>query len=518
MKVIDGKKIIQEEVPDILYDESRYMLGTPERIYYPETKEDICAIVQAAVTDSTAITCIGGQTGLTGGAVPSEGCYAICFSRMHKILRVALNDNNVPILFCQPGVTLEEVNNFLVQPDSIKYPIDGIEKLSGKHWFYPPDPTEQSAQLGGTVATNASGARSYKFGATRNHIESLSLILSNGESVTVKRNGVCFQNENCTFSTDQGTTISLPRMHYRSPSVKNASGYYSADDMDVIDLFIGSEGTLGIFSEIGIRLSEKLKIIGGLSFFPDRLESLQFAEFLRGKRNIAAIEYFDTTALDFIQAGKEAISLPLPAFPEQAETAIYWEFIETADDSFVDQVEEWDAAMQKCGSAFETTWSGFDEHEMAKLKVFRHAIPELINLKIAQYKKKYPHIRKISTDSAVPRNKFKTVFYECINLTITKNNFETVIFGHLGDNHLHFNILPHSAEEFEQALSVYKKFMEIVIAQGGTISAEHGIGKMKADYLKYMFSSEVRNEMENIKKILDPAGLLNPGNLFGPEH
>ncbi len=514
MKSISGKETIQKEIPDILYDESRFTLGVPERVYYPENTADISEVIQTAHTDNKAVTLIGAQTGITGGSVPSEGCYAICFNHMQKILRVETGDDTAPILFCQPGVTLADINEFLNNPAQYKYNVTGCEILNNRQWFYPPDPTEQTAHLGGTVATNASGARSYKFGSTRDHIVTLSLVLASGETVSVTRNRDKFHNGFCTLETDQGTSLSIPQMDYQSPGIKNASGYFSASEMDIIDLFIGSEGTLAVFSEIGVRLSTVGKIIGGLSFFLTREGALNFSKFLHTQDSVTAIEYFDSTALDFITNRKEEAALHIPEFPQNSRTALYWEFIENSGVTFEDCMDEWEIVLNDCGSSFDATWSGFDTGEMERLKSFRHAVPELINLTIAHYKKEYPSIRKVSTDGALPHNTFEIFFQNSIKI-INENNLKAVIFGHLGDYHLHINILPQTKTEFDKATGVYERIMEIIISHGGTISAEHGIGKFKVPYFKKAHSEKMINEMKKIKSIFDPEGILNPGNLFG---
>lgn len=514
MKSICGKENILKEIPDILYDESRFTLGIPEKVYFPENRSDISEIMRMATIEKTPVTIIGSQTGITGGSVPTDGCIAISFADMRKILRIETNNNNVPVLYCQPGVSIKEIADFLEHPDSYKYTVAGHEHLLGKNWFYPPAPTELTAQLGGTVATNASGARSYKFGPTRKHIESLSMVLANGETITIKRDCEKFKNGICTLKTDQGTKVSIPQMDYHSPSIKNVSGYFSAPDMDLIELFIGSEGTLALFSEIGIHLSPLPVFIGGLSFFTSRKGAFKFADFLRTQNGISTIEYFDTTALDLIKAGKEDISLKLPEFPEKSQTAVYWEYIETNNALSEDILEKWETVLNRCGSSFDSTWSGFEDRETEKLRLFRHAVPELVNFKIAQNKKKCLKIRKISTDSAVPHNSFEKIFY-CFLELIINNRLQTVIFGHLGDFHIHFNILPRTEDELERAISVYGNMMEIVISHGGTVSAEHGIGKIKVNYFEKMYSREALKDMEKIKRILDPDSLLNPGNLFG---
>ncbi len=511
MKAITGKHTIQSEYPEILYDESRYQLGVPEALFFPESEEDIQSIVREATTKNKPITIIGAQTGITGGSIPIEGCYAISFSLMDSILRVSTNKNNDIILTCQPGITLEKIATFLSRSDHQTLP--GKELLKEGSWFYPPDPTELTAQLGGTVATNASGARSFKYGATRNHTDSLSVVLASGERVSLTRTIRQTSKRAMELITEEGTVLSPPVLSIPIPQAKNAAGYHLSNEMDPIDLFIGSEGTLGIFSEIGIKLMPHPTILGGLSFFPTHTSAFTFADFLRTNASVAAIEYFDTSALHLIKESGSLLSTPIPSFPENAKSAIYWEYIETEEIPFESQEELWEENLNKSNSSFDKTWSGFDRREMLKLKAFRHAIPELINLQVASHKKNCATIRKISTDAAVPAHRFRDIFQQFTTI-IAKANLEAIIFGHLGDYHLHFNIIPKSELELQSALNAYDQLMEIVIAANGTVSAEHGIGKLKKEYLNKMYGSEGIKVMKTIKSFFDPSYTLNPGNLF----
>lgn len=513
MKEVRGRDRISENLPDLLCDESRAAFGIPDYVFYPENKDDVLVAIATAIEKDKSIIGIGALTGITGSGVPCDDCVAICFDKMTSILRVEKKGNNDLILYCQPGITLQEIGNFLNNPQNLDNSIFGFEFLSDGSWFYPPDPTEMTAQLGGTVATNASGARSYCFGSTRKHIDTLSMVFSNGDTLTVHRGDCFFQNDQCTITTGQGSKISIPLSSYVSPINKNAAGYYSQPSMDLIDLFIGSEGTLSLYTEIGIRLTPTPNFIGGLSFFSEYSGAFDFADFLRKNPAIAAIEYFDSSALSLIKNHKDSIGLHLPEFPKNSVSAIYWEYIENNDSIFENEMEEWDVFLQNHHSSFDSTWSGFENDEMNRLKSFRHAVPELINMKISEYKKDYPAIRKISTDAAVSSEYFNEIL-SGIKSLIDNHNLDSVIFGHLGDYHLHVNIIPRNSEEMEKAIELYSVFMDLYIDKKGTVSAEHGIGKIKTVYLEKMVGIKTIKDMKNIKTALDPNLRLNPGNLF----
>jgi len=512
MKTIIGKNNIQEQIPEILHDESRYTLGIPERVYFPENINDLRFIVAEANKYTTPLTLIGGQTGITGGAVSIDGCFAVSFAAMNSIRKVLPQEQKPHVLLVEPGITIFEIKQFLESPLSWPEQVEGVPRLDNSTWFYPPDPTEMTAQLGGTVATNASGARSFRYGPTRNHITQLSIVLANGETVTLHRGTTYRISEGCTIVTDQGTPITIPPVHYASPSVKNAAGYYSHESMECIDLFIGSEGTLGIISEIGIQLSPAPSFVAGLSFFPSPSHAFDFADFLRTETPVSAIEYFDESTLQFVDNNRERIPHRLSPFPERGG-AIYWEYDETLEMPFESKTEAWESKLVQCGSSFDATWSGFDAQEIGQLKQFRHTIPELINATVAHYKLRTPSIRKIGTDTALPSFLFRALYFSSIS-EIRDHAIPFAAFGHLGDYHIHINMLPRNKQELTTALDIYSRIMTRTIKNGGTVSAEHGIGKIKRNYLLKMYGPDGIDEMRAIKSALDPKWLLNPGNLF----
>jgi D-lactate dehydrogenase (cytochrome) len=432
---------------------------------------------------------------------------------MNRILEVEPKGNGGLVLTCQPGATLQEIACFLEAPEKRPFPLEGKEILAPGAWFYPPDPTEMTAQLGGTVATNASGSRSYYFGPTRSNVDALSLVFASGDTMTLRRGEHPAENGVFMFTTDQGATLSFPVPAYQSPAIKNASGYYSKKGMDLIDLFIGSEGTLAIFTEISVRLLKTPQFAAGLSFFPGLREAFAFAGFLRDEENIAAIEYFDESALSFVRNHPTTGPDKIPAYPHDKNCAVYWEFMETAALPFENRLDKWEIALSASGSSMDATWSGFDKKEMEFLRRFRHLVPESINTAIAGYKRECPTIRKISTDAAFPNDVFLAATEKYISHAKSAR-LEYALFGHLGDFHLHLNLLPRNAVEFERALVVYEKTMDLAIECKGTISAEHGIGKIKRSYLVKMYGEHIMKEMMRVKSEFDPQWLLNPGNLF----
>lgn len=513
MLTVDGQSSIKESYSDLLIDESKSTGGIPSKIFFPENADDLLSIILKSSQLNQPLRLIGSHTGTTGGAIPNDNEWAISFTRMYHIESVATNPEGEIILKCEPGVTISTISEFLNDAGNSQYKVRGQELLTPGSHFYPPDPTETTAQLGGSVATNASGARSFRFGATRCSIYALSIITPNAETFTLVRGNIVDPRKGFEIITDQGSKIVFPPFSYRSPQTKNASGYFSKAPMDLIDLFIGSEGTLGIFASITVKLQESINIVAGCTFFKTLESAFLFADFLRKENDVLSIEFFDESSLKFIDAYRERMAKPIPEFPENCTQAILWEFAEKETGSFQDKYEIWESFLNSCDSSFDNTWSGMESTEIEKLKRFRHALPESINAAVSSFKNNCPLIRKIGTDTALPAKCFSSVYKEYLRL-IKKSKLNHAAFGHLGDYHIHINLLPSNEDELNTALEAYDNMMELTIKNGGTISAEHGIGKLKCKYLEKMYGKAEIGEMRAIKRSIDPQWRLNRGTIF----
>jgi len=496
---------IGDEYADYMHDESR-RAGHADKITFPKSTEDVREALRIAAKNNWPVTVQGGRTGITGGCVP-EGGLILNLSRMNAIGKIEGDRMTV-----QPGALLTDVYA-AVEPSGL---------------FFPPDPTETTASIGGMVATNASGARSFLYGSVRNWIEALEVVLANGETIRVKRgvhtaSGVDFQLGSLSGKLPVNSrlmkhwlflqalhTCAGVNSHLRrcAGEVKNAAGYYLKPDMDLVDLFIGAEGTLGVVTEITIKLLPKPEQINGLTaFFASEEEALNFVQFLRDSGSgirATAIEFFDSQSLELLRRMKteNAAFADLPKLKPEFHTAIYFEY----DDDVPDIVVE------KADGAIDC-WIAEGEHEIEALKNFRHAIPEAVNMLIGERKKTVPELTKLGTDMSVPDPELENVM-QMYREDLAAAGLEYVIFGHIGNNHVHVNILPRSMEEYEKGKALYFDWAKQVVAVGGSVSAEHGIGKTKTAFLELMYGTRGIREMRNLKKRFDPRGLLNPGNLF----
>jgi D-lactate dehydrogenase (cytochrome) len=303
--------------------------------------------------------------------------------------------------------------------------------------------------------------------------------------------------------------IQIPK--YQMPNVsKHVAGYFAKPEMDLIDLFIGSEGTLGVILEAELKLLPKPdQIFSGLIYFANDATLLDFVDEARQMSREAksssgvsarALEYFDKNSLDFLRAKYSQI-------PKVATGAIFFEQ-EITEETEDDVLQAWFALMAKHLALLDHSWIALTPQEQQSLRDFRHALPALVNEWYARFKQ-----RKISTDMAVPLSFFPELM-RAYQTGCEENGLDYILFGHIGDAHLHLNILPKTPEEAARAKNLYRCFVKLAVSNGGTISAEHGVGKLKSEYLVEMFGESGVREMARVKKTLDERLILNIGNLI----
>jgi D-lactate dehydrogenase (cytochrome) len=489
-----------DEIQSFLADASNMQGGRATRVIFPETTGEVAAALAEAAEEKTFVTVSGAGTGVVGGRVPFGGI-VLATERLNQIKEI-VKEGEGGHAIAGAGVVLADFQRAAAERELI----------------YPPDPTEWSCYLGGSVATNASGARTFKYGPTRNYIRRLKIALATGDVLDLRRGEI---------RADAEGNIHLPLSHNRSlkarlPSYKmprtrkHASGYYVAPGMDALDLFIGSEGTLGVITEIEARLLKTPEnVLSGVVFFKTEDNLLAFVRQARGVSlqtreraieddlNARALEYFDDESLRFLRQKYSLI-------PQWAACAIFFEQ-ETNAQTEEMLMGKWLALLEEHDALLDDSWFATNEADRRRMREFRHALPVLVNEWLTRHAQ-----RKVSTDMAVPDDAFADVlrFYK---QTLRASGLQYVIFGHIGDNHVHVNMLPRDEPEAKQAREIYMQFARRAVAVGGTISAEHGIGKIKRDYLRLLYTDEQLHQMAALKRAFDPACILGRGNIFAEE-
>jgi len=420
----------------LITDASGYE-GYADRVCAPRNEAEL-----ATLLGKEPVTIRGGGTGVTGGSVPQGG---ISLSLEHfNSLEIASG-----IARCGAGVLLKDLHS--------------AAGRTGQ--FYPPDPTETWASVGGTIATNASGSRSFRYGPTRRWIRSLRVATVDGQIRTFRR----------------GDPIDFPVPSLPVPNTtKHTAGYPLQPGMDWIDLFTGSEGTLGIILEAELTLLPVPEdLLSAVIFFPagppDTWRSIP---------GLRMLEYFDAESLRLLNApGQSALLI------EQ-------------DDPDLDA---WEARIEGAVDS----WFATSPADRERFRVFRHKLPELVNERVRR-----AGLTKMGSDFAVPveRNMEMLQIYQrgCQKEFPGRH----VIFGHFGDGHLHVNLLPQTETDSKRAAALLTHFAREAVRLGGTVSAEHGLGKRKRHLLPLEYTEVEIEAMRAVKRRLDPNWLLGPGTLL----
>jgi FAD/FMN-containing dehydrogenase len=435
--------------------------GHAEKICVPNHEAELIQILHDAAAAKVAVTIAGGGSGLTGGRVPFGGWQI----SMEKFRRLDVHTGSATV---GAGVTLHELH--------------AAAKTANQ--FYPPDPTETMAFLGGTIACNSSGSRSFKYGATRRWIQRLRVALVDGTIMEVRR----------------GDAIDFDVPTIPPPSSrKHSAGYQLKPGMDWIDLFCGSEGTLGIVIEADVQLlPNPAELLNGIIFFPSDEAVHNALDDWRNVPNVRMLEYVDDPALRMIEQR-------YPDVPKHARAAVIMEQIVESDAD----IDAWADRLTAAGALESESWFGSSDFDRERFRKFRHALPET-SLAISA-KNGFP---SLGTDFSVPidKNREMFAFYREHMERIMPGHY--CIFGHVGDAHPHVNMLPATQEEFDAGTAALMLFAKKAASLGGSVSAEHGLGKRKAKFLPVQYTAEQIESMKAVKRRLDPDWRLGPGTFF----
>ncbi len=526
---VEGLAEIAANYAPYLADESRLPHQGADFLFFPNDEAELAAVMREMGRRKLAVTVAGARTGLVGGCVPAGGA-VVALDRFDKTLGLRFDEASGEWrVLTEAAVTLRDLADWInkktfpgLTQRASGETMSALDKFKEdkRSFFYPPDPTEMSASLGGTVATNASGAASYKYKATRNWIRRLRVMLASGEVLDIPR-GHYFATQDRTFTIidTEGRRTKLTLPSYVMPKTKNTAGFFAAPGMDMIDLFIGSEGLFGVITQVCVALEPRHDSVSVVQFLPSDEAALDFVIALRQEAAVRPefIEFYDANALRLLRAKQidNPKFIDMPTILEGAGAAVFYDIAFNGAEARPDFA--WlKAITERCGASLANTWAGYERRDLARFRHFRHALPESVNAVIGERKKTYPGLHKLGTDLAVPDESLREIwrFYRS---KLDTAGLEWVAFGHIADNHFHVNILPRDMDDLAKGLAIYKAFAEKAVALKGSVSAEHGIGKMKKKFLPVMFSREDMAEMRALKLALDPAAMLNPGDILDCE-
>jgi D-lactate dehydrogenase (cytochrome) len=526
---------VKPDYVEYLRDESR-LVGRADTISFPATRDELQEALRALAAAGTPVTLQGGRTGITGGAVPLGG-HVLNLSRLNRFLGLRHEpEGNRFLLAVEPGVLLSDLREAVTRKEfpTQGWSQDSLDTLElfrrQGAYFLAPDPTESTASVGGAVSTNASGALSFAYGPTRRYVASLGVLLADGSALSLRRGGQRAEGLQYRLQAEGGRTLEGRLPSYRMPQVKHAAGLYVEPDMELMDLLIGSEGVLGVFAQVELLLLPLPEQIQGvMSFFPQLSGALSFAERMRslgtaGAREggpaareggAAAIELFDANALVLLRSQKKhnPAFAELPDLPP-AEGAIYVEIHAEEQERAEALLYSLAEALAACGADPEASWIAEHPRELERLKELRHALPEAVNLLIDERRKADPAITKLATDMAVPCPELNGVV-SLFQRSLEEAGLQYLMFGHVGDCHVHVNILPRGVEEYRKGNALYQDWARAVVDRGGTISAEHGVGKLKVPLLRILYGEQGLEEIRAVIETFNPGFRLNRGNMVG---
>ena len=449
--------------PDVLSgflrDESG-LLGRADGVLRPRSVEEVVDAVRHCRASQVPLLPVGLQSATTGAAVPFGGLVLStrAWTGVEDVDRAAR------IAVVRPGTVTGELRAVVAE--------EGL--------LYPPDPTSlDECTIGGNVASNASGARSFRYGVTSDWIAGLELVDGTGTTHRFMRRAV-----------DKNTTG--PRAFH-----------------DPVDLVVGSEGILGAVTRVWVRLTtDPGPFFGAFIWFDSRDDALRAAVSWRlgGDPAPRCVELFDRGALDLFSTHPSG-----PRVPDRAAAMLFTEWDlgdRTLESVLEDLVPGWEAL----GARLDDTLIASTPKEQARLRDLRHHIPASINERAARH-----HGTgglKISTEFCVPPGRLLEVMGRVEAIRSEEGVEEMICYGHVGNGHPHIFMYGRNPEEVTHRKRVAHRLCEAAVAAGGTVSGEHGIGKTRRDFLRYMMPPQILQALVETKRAFDPDWIFAPGNVL----
>jgi glycolate oxidase len=447
-RAVGPSKLVLDETARRVYaeDDSQSEVCMPDVVVIAESRQDVEAVMRIAEAHEVPVTPRAAGSGRTGGAVPVAGGIVLATHALNKVIDV---DKDDLIAIVQPGVVLGAFHT-LVENENL---------------FYAPDPNSADmCMIGGNVAENAGGPRAFKYGSTRDHVLGLEVTLMGGRTMRV------------------GKRV-----------VKGVTGY------DVTSLLVGSEGTLGVFTEITLRLLPKPpRIATLLALYADvHAAGASVSRLIAAGLVPRCIEMMDRATLDAVRAAGNAIDARAGAML----------LIEVDGEDADAQLERLGAALADARGTVDLVVAQ-DSAQRARLWAARKSL-SYATRKLAKH--------KIAEDVVVPRSRIGALLEQAEAIG-EREKVRHLTYGHAGDGNLHVNFLWDTPDEEPRIARAVEALMHATIALGGTLSGEHGIGLAKAPYLHFEQSPELIALQKDIKRVFDPKGLLNPGKIFPVSH
>ncbi len=479
-----------------LEDAAHYPGGHARAVARPATLEEVAWTVRHA----ECVLPVGAQSSLTGGATPAGD---IVLSS-ERLTRLEINGDTV---IAGAGVALQALQSALA--------------AQGR-WF-PPVPTFLGATVGGAIATNAAGAATFKYGAVRRWVRGLTLVLASGDVLRLERGQVMASPDHEFVVATGGHERRFRIPDVRLPDVpKCSAGYFSAPGMDLVDLFIGSEGTLGVIAEAELMVHARpAGVCWILAALPSEAEGVSMVRALRESRtlDVAAIEHIDRRSIEILREDGVDRRLNINV-PRSAELLILIqlelgepEAAEGIADATVQELQDLLERHDGVGQAQVALPS--DHRRAAAFVELREAVPSGVNRRVALAHAADQRVHKTAADVIVPFDRLAEMMADCRALC-EQRGLDLAMWGHVSDGNVHPNVIPRSFADVEGGREVILELARRVVAMGGSPLAEHGVGRnpVKQRLLEMLYGQEGVESMRRVKLSLDPTWKLSPGLLF----
>jgi len=449
LRVIVGAEQVLTSPEDTIpygFDGTAALKGPVGVVVHPGSTEEVAAVVKLANEFSHAIVTRGSGTGLSGGSVPSEGCIVLCLTRLDKIISVDAANLTVR---AQCGVITA-----------------AIDAAANKHGlFYPPDPGSMKiSTIGGNVAENSGGLRGLKYGVTRDYVMGLEVVLPDGRIA-----------------------------RFGNACVKDVAGY------SMKDLFIGSEGTLGIITEVLLKVLPRPAARRTMLASYDRMEDAAqtVSDIIAAKIIPCTLEFLDRMTIGCVEDYAKI------GLPRDCEALLLMET--DGHPAAVAEEAEQMLALARARGARDVRVARDDAEALQLASARRSAFSALARVRPTT----------ILEDVTVPRDKLAEMVAFVAEVA-KKHNLLVGTFGHMGDGNLHPTFLTdeRNTEEMARVHEALEDIVTKTLALGGTITGEHGVGLAKKAWLRRQVGENSHDLMREIKRAWDPRNLLNPGKIF----
>jgi D-lactate dehydrogenase (cytochrome) len=508
-----------DTVGRFLEDAAHYPDGHAAGVACPESEAEVAAVLRGGVP----VLPVGSQSSLTGGATPM-GAVVVSTARLNRVVDVARDR-----VRAQAGVTLDVLNGALAPHGT----------------WYPPVPTCTAACCGGVVATNAAGPATFKYGVTRRWVRALTVVLASGDVIDIERGAVAAHPDGFFEIAGAGAELRVPIPALEWPAVpKCSAGYFCTPGMDLVDLFIGSEGTLGIVTEVVLDVVPRPPAIClALVPLPSESAAIDLTARLRRESHetrrrrdpngldISSIEHVDRRSLELLREDGADRRIGV-ALPGACEVVLFVE-VELVEPLSLEaawhQMEralESDAPPGRLGrlcrlldaaGVLDTTQVVLpgETARAGRHRLLREEVPSAVNRRVAAARVGDTTITKTAADVIVPFDRFGEMMGAC-RRAFDRRGLDVAVWGHISDGHVHPNVIPRSREDVGLGREAVLELGGEVVRLGGSPLAEHGVGRnpIKQRLLRLLHGERGVEAMRAVKRALDPRGLLAPGVLF----